>query len=164
MWLWRIRFRKIPIKNSSIVWYMSVHAWCKIVSLSNILHNSYITHYHIHCPLRFEIRIMVTTIECSSVAGACDAACCNKGGTLGFSLSLLKFGPTYLLKKIFWLGERKKWRAWTHHAHAFWSVEDRQKYIYLYNTYLISIFHIYICIYIWKTRWQFNDVVVNVIY
>ena len=80
-------------------------------------------------------------MECSTVAGAGDAACRNKGGTElaaialawftldGFLLVLLKFGPTYLLRKVFRLGERINWRAGKHHAHAFRSVEDRHEFL-----------------------------------
>ena len=80
-------------------------------------------------------------MECSTVAGAGDAASRNKGGTElaavalawfaldGFFLRLLKFGPTYLLRKAFWLGERNNWRAGKHHTHAFRSVEDRQRFL-----------------------------------
>ena len=60
---------------------MSVHAGSNIVCLTNILHTTYITHYHIHCPLRIAIRNLVATMECSTVAGAGDAVSRNKGGT-----------------------------------------------------------------------------------
>ena len=138
---WSIWFIKIPIKESSIVRFMSVHAWSNIACLTNILHNTYITHYHMHNPLRIEIRTLVATMECSTVAGAGDAVSRNKGGTelaaialAWFTLDdlflrLLKVGPTYLLRKDFWLGEQNNWRAGKHHAHAFSSVEDRQNLI-----------------------------------
>ena len=76
-------------------------------------------------------------MECSTVAGVGDAARRNKGGTQlaaialawitldGLILRLLTFGLTYLLRKVFWLGERNNWRAGKHHAYAFRSVEDR---------------------------------------
>ena len=85
---------------------MSVHALSNIVCLTNILYTTYITHYHIHSPLRIAIRALVATMECSTVAGAGDAASRNKGGTelaaialesftlVGFFLRHLKFGPT----------------------------------------------------------------------
>ena len=55
-------------------------------------------------------------MECSTVAGSGGAVSRNNGGTElaaialawftldGLSLRLLKFGPTYLLRKVFWLG------------------------------------------------------------
>ena len=70
-------------------------------------------------------------MEYSTVAGAGDAASRNKGGTEmaaialvwftldGFFLRLLKFGPTYMLKNGFRLGERKNWRTGKHHAYPF---------------------------------------------
>ena len=85
---------------------MSVHASSNIVCLTNILHTTNITHYHIHSSLRIAIRTLVTTMECSTVAVAGEAASRNKGGTElaaialawftldGFFLRLLKFGPT----------------------------------------------------------------------
>ena len=85
---------------------MSVHAYSNIVCLTNILHTTYITRYLIHSPLGIAIRNLVATMECSTVAGAGDAARRNKGGTelaaialawfsqVGVFLRLLKFGPT----------------------------------------------------------------------
>ena len=74
--------------------------------MTNILHTTYITHYHIHCPLHIAIGTLVATMECSTVAGAGDAVSRYKGGTElaaialvwftldEFFLRLLKFGPT----------------------------------------------------------------------
>ena len=59
---------------------MSVHALSNIVCLTNILHTTYITHYHIHSPLRIAIHTLVATMECSTVAGAGDVVSRNKGG------------------------------------------------------------------------------------
>ena len=70
------------------------------------MHTTYITYYHIHSPLRIEIRTLVATMECPTVAGAGDTAIRNKGGTElaaialewftldGLILRLLKFVPT----------------------------------------------------------------------
>ena len=68
-------------------------------------------------------------MECFTVAGAGDsrnngeielAAIALAWFTLNdFFLLLLKIGRTYLLRKVFWLGERvNRWEG-KHHAHAF---------------------------------------------
>ena len=100
---WSIWFRKLPIKKSSIVWIMPVHAWSNIVCLTDILHTTYITHYHTHGQLRIVNLIFVATMECSTVAGACAAL--RRNGTElaaialawftqdGFFLILLTNGP-----------------------------------------------------------------------
>ena len=105
--------------------------------MTNILHTTYITHYHILSPLRIAIRTLVATMKCSTVAGSGDTVSRNNGGIelaaialAWFTLDdlfqrLLKFGPTYLLRKVFRLGEQNNWRAGKHHAHTFGSVEDR---------------------------------------
>ena len=63
-------------------------------------------------------------MECSTVAGVGDAARSNKGGTElaaialawltldGLILRLLKFGLTYLLRKVFWVGRTKQLEGW----------------------------------------------------
>ena len=62
-------------------------------------------------------------MECSTVAGAGDAARRNNGGSElaaiamewftqdGFILRRLKFGPTYLLRKVFLVGRINYCRA-----------------------------------------------------
>ena len=81
-------------------------------------------------------------MECSTVAGAGDAASINKGGTElaaialawftldGFFLRILKFGPTYLLREVIRLCRRDNRWAGKHHSLAFWSAEDRKKFPY----------------------------------
>ena len=85
---------------------MCVHMQSDIVCLTNILHNTYITHYHIHSPLRIAIRTLVATMECSTVANAGDTVNRKNGSTeletIAFAwftlddlfLRLMKFGPT----------------------------------------------------------------------
>ena len=118
---WSIWFTNISIKESLIVWYMSVHAWSNIVCLTNIFHPTYISYCHIHCSLHIAICTLVATMECSTVAGAGKGVGWTKGGAelalialawftlYDFFLMLLKFGLTQLLRKVYWLGNETKW-------------------------------------------------------
>ena len=137
--IWKFGLRKIPIKESSIVWFISVHAWYSIVCLTNILHSTYVALCLICRPVYFSIRTVFATMECSALAGVIEAVKrINVGSELtaiamswltldDFFLRPLKLGPTHVSTKLLGLRDQNNWSARKHHAHTLWSVEDNKK-------------------------------------